>query len=60
MILWMICELVDDLFGVTGSIAVTNETCVSAEIFEKKTRLNYKLSKCKVIIMNSKLGGSLG
>ena len=37
-------------------MAVTNETCVNSEVFEKKTRLNFKLSKCKVIIMNSKSG----
>ena len=50
---------VDDLFGVAGSVAVTNETCISSEVFEKKTRLNFKLPKCKVIVMNSKNGGSV-
>ena len=47
-------SFVDDLFEVTGSVAVTNENCVSSEVFEKKTRLNFKLRKCKVISMNPK------
>ena len=52
-------SFVDDLFGVAGSVTITNETCVNSEVFEKKTRLNFKLSKCKVIVMNSKKGGSI-
>ena len=45
---------VDDVLGIAGSIAITNEDSINCEVFEKKSRLNFKLSKCKVIIMNSK------
>ena len=50
---------VDDLIGFNGNIEITNESNVSAEVFEKKTRLNYKVCKCKVIPMNCKKGGSV-
>ena len=45
---------VDDLFGLEGSIAISNESSISHEVFEKKTRMKFKLKKCKVILMNCK------
>ena len=45
---------VDDLAEFTKSEENTNERSLDNEIFEKKTRLNYKPSKCKVLPMNTK------
>ena len=47
-------SFVDDLAEFTKSEENTNERSLDNEIFEKKTRLNYKPSKCKVLPMNTK------
>ena len=50
-------SFVDDLIGFNGSIAIANESNVSSLVFERKTRLKFKVSKCKVIVMNCKKQG---
>ena len=41
-------------------IEIANDSSLKAEVFEKKTRLNFKVSKCKVMAMNcKKKGGSV-
>ena len=47
-------SFVDDLAEFTKSECDTDEKSTSNEIFEKKTRLNFKISKCKIIAMNRK------
>ena len=49
-------SFVDDQieFELVKCDAGTLERSVTSEVFEKKTRLNYKISKCKVIGMNKK------
>ena len=47
-------SFVDDLIGLEGSVSISNEECVNSEVFERKTRMKYKVPKCKVITMNSK------
>lgn len=47
-------SFVDDLIEFTKTEDSTNERSVNNEIFEKKTRLNFKTSKCKVMPMNCK------
>ena len=47
-------SFVDDLAEFAKSENDTDEKSVSNEVFEKKTRLNFKISKCKVIAMNYK------
>ena len=48
---------VDDLLGFDGSLILADESNVVAEVFEKKSRLKYKISKCKVMPMNTKTPG---
>ena len=45
-------SFVDDLFQVTKSVAATEERNINNEIFELKSRLNFKTSKCKLMPMN--------
>ena len=45
-------SFVDDLLQATKSSESTEERTLSDEIFERKTRLNYKTSKCKIMPMN--------
>ena len=45
-------SFVDDLLQATKSTESTEERNVSDEIFERKNRLNYKTSKCKIMPMN--------
>ena len=45
-------SFIDDLFQVTKSVEGTKEKNISNEIFEMKTRLNFKPSKCKLMPMN--------
>ena len=47
-------SFVDDLMGLEGSIAISNESCVDLEVFERKTRMNFKVSKCKVMSNTNK------
>ena len=47
-------SFVDDLAEFAKSESDTDEKSVSNEVFEKKTRLNFKISKCKIIAMNVK------
>ena len=42
----------DDLLQATKSSESTEERTLSDEIFERKTRLNYKTSKCKIMPIN--------
>ena len=46
-------SFVDDLIEFAKSSKNAEEKTVSNEIFEKKTRLNFKTSKCKIIEMNN-------
>ena len=50
---------VDDLSGFDASTDVANESNISCEVFEKKTRLNFKVCKCKLIGMNCKKRGAV-
>ena len=50
-------SFVDDLIAFNNDIKSTNESNVSSEVFEKRTRLKYKVCKCKVIAMNCKKKG---
>ena len=52
-------SFVDDLMGVNANIEVASDSSVKAEIFEKKTRLHFKVSKCKTMSMNCKKCGSV-
>ena len=45
-------SFVDDVIEFNKSEKCTNERSVSNEIFEKKSRLNYKTSKCKIIAVS--------
>ena len=47
-------SFVDDLVEMSKSANGTNEKSISNEVFEKKTRLNFKTCKCKVLPMNLK------
>ena len=47
-------SFVDDLIEFNQGIAAANEKSIDAEIFENKTRLKYKVPKCKIITMNCK------
>ena len=47
-------SFVDDLIGFNANTDVANESNISYEVFEKKTRLNFKVCKCKVMGMNCK------
>ena len=47
-------SFVDDLAEFTVSADNTNERNIDNEIFEKKSRLNFKTSKCKVMPMDMK------
>ena len=47
-------SFVDDLMGLEGSIAISNESCIDLEVFERKTRMNFKVSKCKVMSNTNK------
>ena len=47
-------SFVDDLLELTKTVDDTNEKSLSNEIFERKSRLNFKTSKCKVLPMNTK------
>ena len=49
-------SFVDDLIEFDPSIADANVTSVSSEVLEKKTRLKFKVPKCKVMPMNCKIG----
>ena len=44
----------DDLIEFTKNEISTNERNVGNEIFERKTRLNFKTTKCKIMPMNRK------
>ena len=52
-------SFVDDMIEFNKSEKSVNERSISNEIFEKKSRLNYKVSKCKIIAMNVKKLGVL-
>ena len=45
-------SFVDDLMQATKSVESTVERNVSNEIFERKSRLNFKTKKCKILPMN--------
>ena len=45
-------SFMDDLIGFNGSISVANEANVSYMVFERKTRLKFKVCKCKGMTMN--------
>ena len=45
-------SFVDDLIEFTKSVKNTEERNISNETFEKKTRLNFKTSKCKIVVTN--------
>ena len=47
-------SFVHDLIEFTKNEISTNERNVGNEIFERKTRLNFKTSKCKIMPMNRK------
>ena len=47
---------VDDLLELARSIAETQITCVSDEVFERQNCLCFKPCKCKVLLMNLKPG----
>ena len=47
-------SFVDDLLEFALSVDSANERSINNEIFEKKSRLNFKTSKCKVMPMNNK------
>ena len=49
-------SFVDDLIEFDPSVDDANITSVSSEVLEKKTRLKFKVSKCKVMPMNCKTG----
>ena len=50
---------VDDLIGLDESLMAADESNVYAEVFEKKSRLKYKIPKCKVMPMNVKTPGDV-
>ena len=45
-------SFIDDLIGFNESISVANESNISYTVFERKTRLKFKVSKCKGMTMN--------
>ena len=45
--------------GVNANIDVASDSSIKSEIFEKKTRLHFKVPKCKIMPMNCKNGGSV-
>ena len=47
-------SFVDDLLGLNASIEIANDSSIRSEVFEKKTRLHFKVPKCKVMSMNCK------
>ena len=47
-------SFIDDLIGFNGSIAVANESNITYMVFERKTRLKFKVCKCKGMTMNCK------
>ena len=50
-------SFIDDLIVFNKSISVTNEANVSYMVFERKTRLKFKVCKCKGMAMNCKKKG---
>ena len=52
-------SFIDDLIVFNGSISVANESNVSYMVFERKTRLRFKVSKCKGMTMNCRKKGSI-
>ena len=52
-------SFIDDLIGFNGSISVANESNLSYMVFERKTRLRFKVCKCKGMTMNCKRKGCL-
>ena len=52
-------SFVDDLMGLNSSIEIANNSSINSEVFEKKTRLNFKVKKCKAMAMNSKKHGKI-
>ena len=52
-------SFVDDLMGLNASIEIANDSSIKSEVFEKKTRLNFKVAKCKGMAMNSKKAGKI-
>ena len=49
----------DDLSGFDANVDVANESNISCEVFEKKTRMNFKVCKCKLMGMNCKNRGAV-
>jgi hypothetical protein len=45
-------SFVDDLIEFAKGVRIVEERNISNEVFEKKTRLNFKTSKCKIMPMN--------
>ncbi len=45
-------SFVDDLIEFNQGTDEANEKSIDSEVFEKKTRLNFKVPKCKVMTMN--------
>ena len=52
-------SFVDDLIEFDPNVADANLTSVSSEVLEKKTRLKFKIPKCKVMPMNCKAGSGV-
>ena len=50
-------SFVDDLMGLNASIEIANDSSIRSEVFQKKTRLKFKVPKCKAIAMNCKNPG---
>ena len=52
-------SFIDDLIGLNLSIEMANDSSIRSEVFEKKTRLNFKVCKCKVMPMNCRKHGGV-
>ena len=52
-------SFVDDLMGLNASIEIANDSSIRSEVFQKKTRLKFKVPKCKAITMNCKNPGEI-
>ena len=52
-------SFIDDLIVFNGSISVANESNVSYMVFERKTRLRFKVCKCKGMTMNCRKKGCI-
>ena len=50
---------VDDLIGFNSNTEVANDSNITYEVFEKKSRLNFKVCKCKLMGMNCKKHGGV-